>query len=100
MTNCEAIAQIKWYFEEDDGIAAEGTTKEAANMAIKALDQPERKQGKWEEEMFDDLAIERWQSARCSVCGLYHTTPYMYYFSNYNYCPNCGADMRKEQTDG
>ena len=40
MTNCEAIAQIKWYFEEDDGIAAEGTTKEAANMAIKALEQP------------------------------------------------------------
>ena len=40
------------------------------------------------------LFIEEWQSARCSVCGKYHTTPYMYYFDNFNFCPNCGADMR------
>ena len=40
--------------------------------------------------------IEEWQSAKCSVCGRYHTTPYMYYFSDYNFCPNCGADMRGE----
>lgn len=37
--------------------------------------------------------IEEWQSARCSACGKYHTTPYMYYFDDYKYCPNCGADM-------
>ena len=39
--------------------------------------------------------IEEWQSAKCSVCGRYHTTPYMYYFSDYNFCPNCGAKMRE-----
>lgn len=56
--------------------------------------------GKWEEkETFhntdDEPIIEEWQSAMCSVCHKYHTTPYMYYFNNYNFCPNCGADMRE-----
>lgn len=37
MTKKEAIEQIKWYFEEDDGINAEDITKEAVNMAIEAL---------------------------------------------------------------
>lgn len=37
MTRKEAIEQIKWYFEEDDGLSAEDVTIEAINMAIKAL---------------------------------------------------------------
>ena len=61
------------------------------------LEQPERKTGKWEERgVSSENVIDAWQSARCSVCGLYHTTPYLYYFNSYNYCPNCGADMRDE----
>ena len=57
----------------------------------------ERKTGKWEErEVSSEKVIDEWQSARCSVCGKYHTTPYMYFFHDYNYCPNCGADMRGE----
>lgn len=57
----------------------------------------ERKTGKWEErEVLSEKVIDEWQSARCSVCGRYHTTPYMYYFDNYSFCPNCGADMRGE----
>ena len=58
--------------------------------------------GEWlEKEVFDNTdedfvwKIEEWQSARCSVCGKYHTTPYMYYFDNFNYCPYCGAKMDK-----
>lgn len=56
-------------------------------------------QGEWEDrEVFnetdDDHIVEEWQSARCSVCGKYHTTPYMYYFDDFNYCPNCGARMK------
>ena len=55
--------------------------------------------GKWEEkETFsvadDDPIIERWQSAKCSMCERYHTTPYMYYFNDYNYCPYCGSRMK------
>lgn len=52
--------------------------------------------GKWEQkEIFgvEETTIEQMQSACCSVCGKYHTTPYSYYFSKYNYCPNCGAKM-------
>ena len=57
------------------------------------------KKGKWiEREVIcgNPNVIEDWQSAKCSVCGRYHTTPYMYYFSDYNFCPNCGADMRED----
>jgi len=53
--------------------------------------------GKWEQkEVFslDDTTIEQMQSARCSSCGKYHTTPFSYYFSKYNYCPSCGARMK------
>jgi len=52
--------------------------------------------GEWEQkEIFgvEETTIEQMQSACCSVCGKYHTTPYSYYFSKYNYCPNCGAKM-------
>ena len=55
---------------------------------------PKRKTGKWEEKaVSDEKVIDEWQSARCSACGKYHTAPYMYYFNNYNFCPNCGARM-------
>ena len=69
--------------------------------AIEAVPSVERPKGHWESKEVlsnaDGEVIEEWQSARCSNCGRYHTTPYMYYFNKYNYCPNCGADMRGEQ---
>lgn len=91
--------------------------EEALDMAIEALEQYEnafehgyteaeseyreileRKRGEWIERNVTqdrrDAKIQEWQSAKCSVCGKYHTTPYMYYFTNYDYCPNCGSDMR------
>lgn len=52
--------------------------------------------GRWiEKEVFDNSSavIDEWQSANCSVCNKYHTTPYMYYFDHFNFCPNCGAKM-------
>ena len=58
----------------------------------------EVKHGEWlEKETFHDEnadVISEWQSARCSVCNKYNTTPYLYCFTDYNFCPNCGADMR------
>lgn len=60
---------------------------------------PEQKRGEWLEKRIDNgetVGITEWQSARCSVCGRYHTTPYLYYFNDYNYCPNCGAKMKDE----
>lgn len=70
---------------------------EAVDIAIQALSiHPERKKGKWDErKVFDteDSDIAEMQSAKCSACGKYHTTPYLYFFDNFNYCPNCGARM-------
>lgn len=54
----------------------------------------ERKSGEWlEKEVFDnvDYEIPEWQSEKCSVCGKYHTTPYLYNFRTFEYCPNCGS---------
>ena len=63
--------------------------------------QPKRPTGKWlEKEVFDNQdskVIECYQSARCSICGKYHTTPYSYFFDNYNFCPNCGTDMKERK---
>ena len=61
------------------------------------------KHGEWEEKETylndGDCEITEWQSARCSKCGKYHTTPYMYSFDNFNFCPNCGAKMAKENEE-
>ena len=57
------------------------------------------KKGRWEEPALENVkaaGVEEVQSARCSACGLYHTTPYLYHFKYYNFCPHCGADMRKD----
>ena len=65
-------------------------------------EQPEPKRGEWlERDVIDEPKgkhITQWQSARCSVCGRYHTTPYLYSFTHYNFCPNCGAEMREVTT--
>lgn len=59
-----------------------------------------KKKGKWKErEVFlleeDEMPpIEDWQSAKCSECDRYLTTPYHYYFYHYKYCPYCGAKMK------
>ena len=56
----------------------------------------ERKTGKWEErKVSSEKVIDEWQSARCSVCGKYHTAPYLYYFDDFSFCPNCGARMER-----
>lgn len=75
---------------------------EACKQTLDALPTVEPERGEWQEkETFnnEDSIIEHWQSARCSMCEKYHTTPYMYYFNDYNFCPNCGADMRKGADD-
>lgn len=55
--------------------------------------------GEWiEKEVFDASGdAVMLQSAVCNKCNRYHTTPYSYYFDNYNFCPHCGADMRGGQ---
>lgn len=88
-----------WYTEEGTEQGYIGTIEGIVD-AMPTIE--ERKTGEWTEKevIYKDEAskvIEEWQSARCSNCGLYHTTPYSYYFDSFNYCPHCGADMRGEQ---
>ena len=65
---------------------------------IPTEDVRENVHGKWIERKVieDGKTIEEWQSAKCSVCGKYHTTPYLYNFDDFNYCPNCGARMEEK----
>lgn len=115
MTREEAIELLVNATYSDEWQGNEQLTK-ANLMAIKALEElPKRrkevkrwkrkalkakpKHGKWEEKETylneGDCEITEWQSARCSKCGKYHTTPYMYSFNNFNFCPNCGAKMNE-----
>lgn len=56
--------------------------------------QPERKTGKWiEKEICETRRKEEMQVAKCSNCKKYLTTPHIYSFNHYNYCPHCGAKM-------
>ena len=58
------------------------------------------KKGEWEDRQVsyvEECGVDILQSARCNKCKKYLTTPYMYFFDKYNFCPNCGADMRGEE---
>ena len=50
---------------------------EALSLAIKALQEPERKKGQW-------------VNLTCTECGQFD-------FTKPDYCPSCGADMRGEE---
>lgn len=43
--------------------------------------------------------VDRLQSTFCPVCRRYHTTPYVYSYNHYDYCPNCGSQMRRRITN-
>lgn len=59
----------------------------------------ERKTGKWEEieviaDAYDISGVKTWASKmKCDQCG-FTTIAIEGRFSQYNFCPNCGADMR------
>ena len=59
--------------------------------------QPERKRGKWIYSE-DEYGVDGYH---CDKCGFFVPWDYVHKFINYiedyNYCPNCGADMRGEQ---
>ena len=64
--------------------------------ALRKVQSAQPKKGKWEEiKVFPASEIEL-QSARCSACKRYHTTPYLYNYTHYNFCPHCGARMANE----
>lgn len=52
-----------------------------------------RKEAEWQDRTVSEIEVCEMQSAKCSNCEKYLTTPFLYYFNHYNYCPNCGAKM-------
>ena len=50
--------------------------------------QPEQKRGRWEQKFKYHNLVE---AGKCSVCGKWYST--------YNFCPNCGADMRERRAE-
>lgn len=60
----------------------------------------ERKTGKWEEirvmpEAYDITGEKTWASVMCcNKCG-FEAFAIEGHFSQYHFCPNCGADMRE-----
>ena len=64
--------------------------------------QPERMRGKW---IIKDNPGTGWYRVTCSECGedVTSTAPCIGFYPNakvtWDYCPNCGADMRGEQDE-
>lgn len=88
MTREEAKWRLADHFRVHDDGRPTPKLDEAVAVMFKALQEPERKKGRWED-FGDD------NSYRCTACGeiwaLNDGTPEE---NNMNYCPNCGADMR------
>ena len=90
-----------WYEVWCDGCAVRTEQYETEAEAIekwnRRADTEQRvENAQWAEcEVLDsaDYEIPQWQSAKCSNCGKYHTTPYKYKLNPAQYCPNCGARM-------
>ena len=95
MTRSEAIGHLKniAIYSFQDGYTDEA--RQALDMAIKALEQTGRKKGEWIDKKYRWIkSISMWwhSAYKCSICG--ETG-----LKDWNYCPNCGADMRGESDE-
>ena len=84
MNREEAIKRIRDFglYHAIEDLPHSTKTVEAFEMAIQALEEPERKKGKW-------------KHGCCSECG-YNWGKDAPIASVPNYCPNCGAKMDKD----
>ncbi len=83
------IADIKECIEANDG-NCEWEQVEGLEVALSCVDdattiEPERKKGEW---LVDPNEFDEWYC--CSVCHKGLTM----FDGTYDFCPNCGADMR------
>lgn len=95
----KAVQGVKELFTMGDSYCDEHSIIGMLNGIAVSEEYKPKEKGKWilrDVEDCVDYPIDKWQSVKCSVCLRQLTTPYSYYFNNYNFCPNCGADMRSE----
>lgn len=88
MSNEEVIEVLKGLvFNSFDRTTSK--ERQALHLAIRALE--EQPQGKWKETGYETGALGiTYRQTQCSNCGWEHALPMWW-----NFCPNCGADMRK-----
>lgn len=93
MTRSEAIGHLKniAIYSVQDGYTDEA--RQALDMAIEALEEPERKKGKWINHRNDDGH----NIADCDQCG--NAIQWFDGDEIPRYCYMCGADMRGEQDE-
>lgn len=103
MTREEAIMWIKTL--QEDAIFE---VNEALLLAIEALSEwipkvsVDRPHGEWVEvvdrtEQYDREGVKTWATLyQCSNCG-FVLNAIEGHIGQYDFCPNCGADMRKEK---
>ena len=91
MTKQEAIEILNKNAPKSDPRLCALELCSAICVVTKALQEPERKKGQWEDFDYDNSYL-------CTSCGeiwiLNDGTPEE---NNMNYCPNCGADMRGKE---
>ena len=85
------------YWQDDSGLKSMDYVRRSQIDSMPIIEAELVKHGRWEqvEVVHDrkDAKIQDWQQAKCSVCGRWNTTPFMYYLRLDNYCPICGAKM-------
>lgn len=89
LTRKEAIEILKRNKPTSDPRRCGTELCEAVDMAIEALQEPERKKGHWIIlSSNEDSAV-----CKCSVCG----EDFVFYDGEFfpNYCGDCGSDMRE-----
>ena len=93
MTNAEAIETLRANYPD----TCFEQLRCAVDMAIKALEEPQRKKGKWIY-LDKDKKFFHPHIVKCSVCN---NTLDMYGVNagrgDANFCPNCGAEMTEDE---
>ena len=85
----EAIT-IKCDTEEDKQKLVSALRNASARLEVRV--EEEKPTGEWKEMGYETGALGiTYKQTQCSNCGWEHALPMWW-----NFCPNCGADMRKE----
>lgn len=86
----EAVEQLEWYFECDDGIAAENKTKRAAIMAISALEKQVGKKPTHEATIYKCLTCPHCKNV---IDNFEEAAPGLKTRIMYPYCHYCGQKI-------